>query len=76
MEELIHREAEVESLRNNPEFIEFLAQLSQEEAVISLETLPREILETMLLIEASLAEDWMCAEEAEAWAYLQRQERG
>lgn len=36
-------EAEVESLRNNPEFLEFLEQLSQDEAVISLEDLRKEL---------------------------------
>jgi hypothetical protein len=36
-------EAEVESLRNNPEFLEFLEQLSQDEAVISLENLRKEL---------------------------------
>ena len=45
MEELLHYEddndfeTEVKSLHNNPESMEFLAQLSQEEAVISMEAL-------------------------------------
>lgn len=82
MEELLYLEddddfeTEVESLRNNPEFMAFLARLSQEEAVVSLEALRRELLETALLSEAALAEDWLRPEEDEAWAYLQRQERG
>lgn len=69
MEELLHCEddddfeAEVESSRNNPEFMEFFARLSQEEAVVSLEA--------ALLSEAALAEDWLRPEEDEAWSYLQ-----
>ena len=36
-------ESEVKSLRNNPAFLEFLAELSQEETVISLEDLRKEL---------------------------------
>ena len=68
-------EAEVESLRNNPEFMEFLVQLSQEEAVIFLKALLRKISETALLSEAALAEEWLRPEEAEAWSYLQPQQQ-
>ena len=81
MNELLHSEdddnfeAEVESLRNNPEFMEFLGQLSHEEAVISLEARQRELLETALLSEAALAKDWLRPEEDEAWAYLSQQQR-
>lgn len=81
MEELLHCEedddfeAEVESLHNNPEFVAFLAQLSQEETVVSLEALRRELLEPALLSEATLAEDWLRPEEDEAWAYLSSQQQ-
>jgi len=61
---------EVESLRNNAEFLEFLKQLGEEEAVISLQDLLEEISETALLSEVSLAEDWLRPEEDEAWSYL------
>ena len=79
MEELLHCEedddfeAEVESLRNNPEFMAFLAQLSQEETVVSLEALRRELLEPALLSEAALAEDWLRPEEDEAWKETRNQ---
>jgi len=36
-------EVEVELLKNNPEFMNFLKQLSQEEATISLQDLRREL---------------------------------
>ena len=81
MEELLHYEddndfeTEVKSLHNNPESMEFLAQLSQEEAVISMEALKRELLETALLSEAALAEDWLRPEEEEAWSYLSPQQQ-
>lgn len=68
-------EAEVESLPNNPEFMASLAQLSQEETVVSLETLRRELLEPALLSETALAEDWLRPEEDEAWAYLSSQQQ-
>lgn len=81
MEELLHCEddddfeAEAESLRNNPEFMAFVAQLSQEETVVSLEALRRELLEPALLSEAALAEDWLRPEEDEAWSYLSSQQQ-